>query len=109
MNIVIRQLVENDLSEADRIYRLSFGTFLGIPDPMTFGRDTNYVKSRFNSAPFAAFAAEVDGKLIGSNFTANWGRVRVWPDVSWNQQCNYFPDGKPILQGCSLLQIAQSM
>lgn len=75
MNITIRPLVENDLSEADRIFRLSFGTFLGIPDPMTFGGDTDHVKSRFYSAPFAAFAAEVDGKLIGSNFTANWGSV----------------------------------
>jgi GNAT superfamily N-acetyltransferase len=91
MNIVIRQLVENDLSEADRIYRLSFGTFLGLPDPMTFGRDTNYVKSRFNSAPFAAFAAEVDGKLIGSNFTANWGSVGFFGPLTVHP--NYWSQG----------------
>jgi GNAT superfamily N-acetyltransferase len=91
MNIVIRQLVENDLSEAERIYRLSFGTFLGIPDPMTFGRDTNYVKSRFNSAPFAAFAAEVDGKLIGSNFTANWGSVGFFGPLTVHP--NYWSQG----------------
>lgn len=77
MNITIRPLVENDLSEADRIFRLSFGTFLGISDPMTFGGDTDYVKSRFYSDPFAAFAAEVDGKLVGSNFTAKWGKCRI--------------------------------
>ena len=52
MNITIRPLVENDLSEADRIFRLSFG-ISGISDPMTFGGDTDYVKSRFYSDPFA--------------------------------------------------------
>ena len=34
----------------------------GISDPMTFGGDTDYVKSRFYSDLFAAFA-EVDGSL----------------------------------------------
>ena len=44
----IRPLVENDLSEADRIFRLSLAHFC-ISDPMTFGGDTDYVKSRFYS------------------------------------------------------------
>ncbi|MFZ0263798.1 MAG: GNAT family N-acetyltransferase [Nitrososphaeraceae archaeon] len=91
MNITIRPLVENDLSEADRIFRLSFGTFLGISDPMTFGGDTDYVKSRFYSDPFAAFAAEVDGKLVGSNFTANWGSVGFFGPLTVHP--NYWSQG----------------
>lgn len=36
MEPVIRPLREKDLTEADRILRLSIGTFLGMADPMKF-------------------------------------------------------------------------
>jgi N-acetylglutamate synthase-like GNAT family acetyltransferase len=77
MNISIRQLHESELSEADHIFRLSFGTFLGLSDPLSFFGDADYVKTRFYSDPSAAYAAvsEDDGKLLGSNFTSNWGSV----------------------------------
>jgi GNAT superfamily N-acetyltransferase len=87
MNISIRLLKENDLPEADRIFRLAFGTFLGYD----FFGYADYIKTRFYSDPLAAYAAEVnDGKLIGSNFTANWGSVgffgplTIHPDY-WSQ------------------------
>ena len=32
-SVSIRPLKENELEEADRIFRLAFGTFLGLPDP----------------------------------------------------------------------------
>jgi GNAT superfamily N-acetyltransferase len=91
MNISIRPLKENDLSEADYIFRLSFGTFLGLSDPMAIFRDADYIRTRFHLYPLAAYAAETaDGKLIGSNFTANWGSVgffgplTIHPDY-WSQ------------------------
>jgi GNAT superfamily N-acetyltransferase len=91
MNISIRPLKENDLSEADYIFRLAFGTFLGLSDPMAIFRDADYIRTRFHSDPLAAYAAETaDGKLIGSNFTANWGSVgffgplTIHPDY-WSQ------------------------
>jgi GNAT superfamily N-acetyltransferase len=91
MDIHIRPLQESELSEADHIFRLSFGTFLGLSDPMTFFGDADYVRTRFYSDPLAAYAAEVDdGKLVGSNFTANWGSVgffgplTIHPDY-WSQ------------------------
>jgi hypothetical protein len=34
--ITIRLLRESDLPVADRILRLAFGTFLGLPDPLKF-------------------------------------------------------------------------
>ena len=76
MDIHIRPLQESELSEADRIFRLAFGTFLGLPDPMSFFGDADYIRTRFYADPLAAYGAEVDnGKLIGSNFTANSGSV----------------------------------
>ena len=76
MNISIRLLQESELAEADHIFRLSFGTFLGLSDPISFFGDADYVKTRFYSNPSAAYAAvSDDGKLLGSNFTASWGSV----------------------------------
>ena len=87
MEISIRPLQESDIPEADRIYRLAFGTFFNLPDPMAFSGDANYVKSRFLADPSAAYGAEVvvvdddnsrssgKKKLVGSNFTTNWGSV----------------------------------
>jgi hypothetical protein len=83
MDISIRPLQESDLPEADRIFRLAFGTFLNLPDPMAFSGDADYVRTRFLADPSAAYGAEVvddsrsDGKkkLVGSNFTTNWGSV----------------------------------
>jgi hypothetical protein len=60
-SVSIRPLKENDLEEADRIFRLAFGTFLGLPDPLMFIGDADYVRTRWQADPASAFAAEVDG------------------------------------------------
>lgn len=73
MNIHVRPFREEDLDEADRIFRLAFGTFLGLADPIEFFGDADYVRTRWRSPACAAFAAEVDGKLVGSNFATRWG------------------------------------
>ena len=83
MNFSFRLLKENDLSEADRIFRLAFGTFLGLPDPMSCFGDADYVRTRFYADPSTAYGAIIadddrdngNGKIIGSNFTTNWGSV----------------------------------
>ncbi|HZS44623.1 MAG TPA: GNAT family N-acetyltransferase [Blastocatellia bacterium] len=74
-DIVIRPLQESDLSAADHIMRVAFGTFVGLPDPETFAGDAGYVRSRWIADPNSAFAAESGGELIGSNFATNWGSV----------------------------------
>ncbi len=53
--------------------RLAFGSFLRIPDPASFMGDANFALTRWRADPSAVFAAEDDGKLIGSNFATNWG------------------------------------
>jgi GNAT superfamily N-acetyltransferase len=73
--IIVRPLQEAELSTADSIMRLAFGTFIGLPDPMTFMGDASYVRTRWRANPAAAFAAEVNGEVIGSNFATNWGSV----------------------------------
>lgn len=71
----IRPLRETDLSAADRILRLAFGTFLGLPDPMTLWKGVDYVRTRWLAEPSSAFAAEVGSQIVGSNFVTSWGSV----------------------------------
>lgn len=73
--VTIRPLQEADLAEADRIMRLAFGTFLGLPDPMAFMGDADYVRTRWAAEPTCALGAEVDGRLVGTNFVTRWGSV----------------------------------
>lgn len=74
-DISVRPLREEDLPVADRIMRLAFGTFLGLPDPRTFMGDADYVRTRSLADNVAAFGAEIDGALAGSNFATTWGSL----------------------------------
>lgn len=73
--VSIRQLQEDDLDSADRIFRLAFGTFLGLPNPKDFSGDSDCVRSRWLANPAATLGAELDGSLVGSNFVTRWGTV----------------------------------
>src|SRR5437763_15594871 len=73
--VTVRPLRESDLAEADRIMRLAFGTFLGLSDPGGFMGDADYVRTRWAADPTAALAAEVGGRLAGTNFVTRWGSV----------------------------------
>jgi GNAT superfamily N-acetyltransferase len=71
----VSALGEGDLAEAARIVRVAFGTFIGVPDPENFWSDRDYVYGRHRAPHVAAFAAKLDGKLVGSNFGTRWGSV----------------------------------
>ncbi|MGC0372593.1 GNAT family N-acetyltransferase [Streptomyces sp. SAI-229] len=73
--VSVRPLVEPDLDRADEIFRVAFGTFLGLPEPETFFGTADYVRTRWAADPRAAFAATVEGEVVGSNFAADWGSV----------------------------------
>lgn len=73
--MTVRPMIESDLAEADRVFRLAFGTFVGLADPMAFGGDSDYVRGRWATTPEAALTAELNGRLIGSNFATRWGSV----------------------------------
>lgn len=80
--IVIRQMNENDLEQADKIMKLAFGTFLGLPEPISFIGDADYVHTRYHADPSAALVAEIDGKMVGSNFALHWDSVGVFGPLS---------------------------
>lgn len=90
MNVEIRPLEPHDLPEADRIFRLAFGTFLGLDEPLGFMGDADLVATRWRAAPAASLGAYADGALVGSNFIANWGSfgffgpLTVRPDL-WDR------------------------
>lgn len=73
--VSIRPLEQRNLERADRIFRLAFGTFLGLPDPMAFAGDAEFVRSRWRVDPLATLGAEIGGTLVGSNFAIRWGTV----------------------------------
>jgi GNAT superfamily N-acetyltransferase len=90
MAITVRPLAEADLVTADQIFRQSFGTFLGIPDPSAFRGDAAVVASRWRANPEAALGAYDGETLVGSCFGARWGSfaflgpITVRPEL-WNQ------------------------
>jgi hypothetical protein len=81
-DVSIRPLQEGDLDAADRVMRIAFGTFLVAPDPMTVFGDMDYVRSRFAAEPSWAFAAELDGEVVGSNFATRWGSFGFFGPVT---------------------------
>jgi|SRR5215468_691268 len=82
MAITIRPLEEHELPAADHIFRLAFGTFVGLPDPLAFAGDTDYVRSRWRSDPSASFAAVRGADLLGSNFATRWGTFGFFGPLS---------------------------
>jgi GNAT superfamily N-acetyltransferase len=80
--VTIRPLLERDLAAADRIFRLAFGTFLRLPDPLQFAGDSDWVRSRWLADASTALAAELDGEVAGSNFVTGWGSVGFFGPLS---------------------------
>jgi GNAT superfamily N-acetyltransferase len=75
---------------ADSVMRIAFGTFFGAPDPVAALGDVECVRPRFAAEPSWAFAAELDGEVVGSNFATRWGSfgffgpLTVRPDL-WDR------------------------
>ena len=90
LKISIESLKESDLQQADFIMRFAFGTFLGMPDPLKFMGDANYVVTRWNADRGSTFGAIVNNELSGSVFVSNWGSVGFFGPLTihpkyWNQ------------------------
>lgn len=81
-DVTIRPMRAADLDEADRVFRLAFGTFVGLPDPLEFAGDSDWVRTRWRADPMAAFAAEQDGRVVGSNLATRWGSVGCFGPLS---------------------------
>ena len=85
--VVIRPMREGDLADADRTFRVAFGTFLRMPDPSSFAGDADYVRGRWAAWPETAFVAERDGQVVGSILSvrrgsfAFFGPLTIRPDL----------------------------
>ena len=71
--IKISLLKQSELEEADRIVRLAFGTFLGLPNPLDFMGDRTFMAPRWRSTHVKVIAAREGDRLIGSNVATRWG------------------------------------
>lgn len=72
-SIQITPLKESEIEEADRICRLAFGTFLGVPNPLEIFGDRSFIAPRWRSPNTKVLAARDNGRLIGSNIATRWG------------------------------------
>lgn len=82
MTATIAPLVETDLPEATRIFRVAFCTFLGAPDPETFWSDRDYLHGRWHAPHVASFGAHLGEKFVGSNFATRWGSVGFFGPIT---------------------------
>jgi predicted N-acetyltransferase YhbS len=80
--VSVRPMQQNDLAEADRVFRLAFGTRLRLPDPMRFRGDSRLLQPRFATDPATAFVALAEGRLVGSIIGMDWGRVFILGPLS---------------------------
>jgi|HubBroStandDraft_6_1064221.scaffolds.fasta_scaffold02175_12 GNAT superfamily N-acetyltransferase len=71
--VKIGLLKKAELAEADRILRVAFGTFLGLPNPAGFMDDRDLLISRWHGPHVEVLAARQDGRLIGTNVVTQWG------------------------------------
>ncbi len=87
MSVTVRPIREDDLAAVERVFRLAFGTHVGLPDPLTFAGDSDWTRTRWLATPEAAFVAERDGEIVGSNFATRWGSVATFGPLSVRPDC----------------------
>jgi GNAT superfamily N-acetyltransferase len=75
LKVTVQPLKEADLDAADQVFRVAFGTFLGVKEPGQLWESTDFVHTRWRSNPGWAFGARSGSELVGSNFAACWGSL----------------------------------
>jgi GNAT superfamily N-acetyltransferase len=77
---------ESDLIEAAKVFRVAFGTFLGLPDPDAFAADRDYIATRFRANSGAALVADIDRRFAGSNLITIWGSFGFFGPLTVNPE-----------------------
>ena len=90
VSVTVRPLLKEELPAASQIVRVAFASFLGIPDPSAFMAGRDFIRGRWLTDPTGALGAEIDGKLIGSNFVTCWGSFGIFGPLTvlpehWDQ------------------------
>jgi GNAT superfamily N-acetyltransferase len=70
--ITVGPLKANEIPEADRIFRLAFSTFIGLPEGV-FMAGRELMRARLKGKHVKSLAARDNGRLIGSNLVTRWG------------------------------------
>jgi GNAT superfamily N-acetyltransferase len=88
--ITVGQLEAVDLEAADAVFRLAFGTALGLPDPRRFAEGAELVRTRWLTDPVCGFKAEARGELVGCAFITRWGSYALFGPLAvhpafWDQ------------------------
>ena len=73
--IAIGRLREAELADADTLFRVAFGTFVGLPEPSGFMAGAELVRHRWHANRDACYAARSGDELVGVNFASRWGSV----------------------------------
>lgn len=87
MQVTVRPLAEGDLAEADRVFRLAFGTLMKLPDPLAFKGDADPVRIRWRTDPACALGAYRDSELVGSSFSTRWGTFGIFGPLTVRPDC----------------------
>jgi GNAT superfamily N-acetyltransferase len=82
-----RPLVEADLPDVDRIFRLAFGTYLGLPEPLRFAAGRDLIGPRWRWNPDGFTVAETGGRIIGSGVANRWGSIGFLGPLTVDPQC----------------------
>jgi len=76
-DIILRPMREADLPASDRVFRLAFGTWFGLADPMQFRGDAGLFEPRLWSYPDGGTLACRDDEIVGLAFASNWGSLGI--------------------------------
>jgi hypothetical protein len=95
--ISVRELQEQELSAAIGS-SVVFGTSLGIPDPLQFSGNADYVHTTWRAHPEGSFAAECGGELAGSNVAGRWVAWRFSGRLPFGRISGNRGIGKHLLQ-----------
>jgi hypothetical protein len=87
--IKVSLLKESEVAEAGRIVRLAFGTFLGLPNPLDFMGDRDFITARWHSTHVKVIAAREGDRLIGSNVATRWGSFGFFGPLTVLHLCLY--------------------
>ena len=77
-DVTVGRLGERDVVAADEVFRLAFGTALGLPEPRRFAEGAELVRTRWLTDPASSFKAEAGGELVGCAFVTRWGRYALF-------------------------------
>lgn len=86
MSIAIRTLQEADVDAADKVFRLAFGTYIGLPDPRTFAGSARAIELRRRAWPDGALVAEQDDTIVGVAISSRWGSLGVFGPLAVHPQ-----------------------